>query len=276
MKRTMLGAAAALLCLASIFTPVFAAEETEEVNPYLGLAMPDFELTTISGETFQLSETLAEKDAVFINMWASWCPPCAYEFPFLEEAYEEFKDDIEVLAVDIDTSEDDEVIRAYAEEKGLTFLMASDTVGLGYYFSAMYIPTSVLIDRFGNVVWMDVGAMPSAQTFRLLFRSVLGEDYTESVPITQTPEGVSEATYQVSFTDEEGKPVTGANVGFCTDEQCFIAAADENGVASYTGEPQKYHLQILTVPEGYTYDNSKEIYFDIQGTPITVVLHKAS
>ena len=52
-----------------------------------GDQIQDFTFTTYRGEQFSLYEILAEKEAVLINVWATWCGPCRNEFPYLQEAY---------------------------------------------------------------------------------------------------------------------------------------------------------------------------------------------
>ena len=59
------------LCLTS------AAWAESPAAGHLGEVLPDFTVDTIDGGTFTLSEALAEKDMVLINLWASWCGPCA-------------------------------------------------------------------------------------------------------------------------------------------------------------------------------------------------------
>lgn len=83
--------------------------------------MPDFTFTDINGVSHTLSETLKEKEMVLINLWATWCGPCESEFPFLEEAYEQYKDKVEVFALSIDENDDDAKLTEYVASHGLTF-----------------------------------------------------------------------------------------------------------------------------------------------------------
>lgn len=82
-KRFALILVLALLCLGGAFAEAKGPED------YLGGPMPDFTVSTLDGGTFTLSDALKEKDAVLVNFWATWCGPCAFEFPYLEEAYEQ-------------------------------------------------------------------------------------------------------------------------------------------------------------------------------------------
>ena len=54
----------------------------------VGTVLPDFSAKTADGGVFTLSEALKDHELVLINLWATWCPPCNMEFPFLQKAYE--------------------------------------------------------------------------------------------------------------------------------------------------------------------------------------------
>src|SRR6266540_1712343 len=58
--------------------------------PQAGFAAPDFTLKTPTGETYTLSEFRGQ--AVLVNLWATWCPPCRAEMPTIEKMYQEYKD----------------------------------------------------------------------------------------------------------------------------------------------------------------------------------------
>lgn len=172
-----------LLLVFLVMAVLFATAYAEQgPSSHLGETLPDFEVTTISGEVFRLSDTLKEKEAVFINLWATWCPPCRAEFPYLQEAWERYQDRVSVIALSVEPGDTDEKLISFAEENGLTFLIGSDTeIGLNEAMGVTGIPTSLLIDRFGRITWIDVGAQPDADSFCRLFEAFLGDDYTETI-----------------------------------------------------------------------------------------------
>ena len=88
-----------LLALALCLTGLAMAEDAQPAVYQPGDKIDDFTMTTYDGTSVTLSEVLKEKEMVLINIWATWCGPCRNEFPFLEEAYQQYKDKVEVLAL---------------------------------------------------------------------------------------------------------------------------------------------------------------------------------
>lgn len=82
---------------------------------------PSFEVTTISGDTISLNQSLEEGKPVVIYFTASWCPICAQNWPVLSEVYPEYEDRLTLVAIGIDPTDDEETMRKLAEEKGFTF-----------------------------------------------------------------------------------------------------------------------------------------------------------
>ena len=178
--------------------------------------MPDFTVQTLDG-SFTLSEALEDHKAVLINFFATWCGPCKMEFPFMQEAYEAYADDVVVIALSIEPTDTSSVLASYAEELGLTFYVGSDTeTDLYSLFGSGSIPVTLVVDRFGNVSLTSVGARTSAQDFLNLFDFFTWDGYTETVELTSFPlgrvdtEGASAQTlHQVLGT--EGDTLTFAN-----------------------------------------------------------------
>ncbi len=176
-----------LLALALCLTGLAMAEDAQPAVYQLGDKIDDFTMTTYDGTSVTLSEVLKEKEMVLINIWATWCGPCRNEFPFLEEAYQQYKDKVEVLALSCEPTDEPEVLSDFAAEMGLTFPMGRDDIGLDARFGVQSIPTSVVVDRFGTICFIEAGSQPSADAFSRLFEAFLGDDYAESVLLTGVP-----------------------------------------------------------------------------------------
>lgn len=153
----------------------------------LGDTIADFSFTTYDGKTVTLSEVLAEKDAVLINIFATWCGPCKSEFPFMEAAYQQFKDQVEIMALSGDGSDNADKIRQLATSLGLTFPMGMDTPGFMRSFKLNAFPTTIVLDRFGTIVFTNVGSFPDEASFINLFEFLVSEEYTESVVLDTIP-----------------------------------------------------------------------------------------
>lgn len=231
----------------------------------VGTVLPDFSVKTADGGSFTLSEALKDHELVLINLWATWCPPCNMEFPFLQTAYETAKDRVAVIALSVEESDTLNVIKKTAEEKQLSFPMGRDE---GYRFTMAFnvnaIPTSLLVDRDRKVLWLDSGAMSSAHEFLDLFNAHLqgGETLTEGV------------RYSVTVLDQDGNPVPGCMIGFCTDEACVPVMTDAEGSAVYLAEPYSYHVQLLSLPEGYDYSGADDMVLMEQGEAVSVTVSR--
>jgi peroxiredoxin len=118
----------------------------------------DFTLPLLTGERTSLSGLRGR--VVFLNFWATWCPPCRAEMPDMETVHQRLTSrGLEMLAVD--SGEKDAAVAAFIKRSGFTFPVALDTggrVSAAYGISA--IPTTYLIDRRGRIVSRVVGAFP--------------------------------------------------------------------------------------------------------------------
>lgn len=178
MKKTLglllVGALIAALILGIVQNNAEEKQATERLNPgsdvdFLptdeGLAKgetaPDFVLTTLDGETVQLSDYRGKK--VILNLWATWCPPCRAEMPDMQKYYDEQAQDenVEILAVNLTTEDRGmDKINAFVEEFALTFPIPMDVDGdVGDVYQAATIPTSYMIDTEGRVQNKIVGPM---------------------------------------------------------------------------------------------------------------------
>ncbi len=143
----------------------------------LGDIMYDFSVKTSDGEYFILSEVLQSKKAVLINFWATWCGPCLSEMPGLEAAYQEFREDVAVIA--LSSYDLNSEIASFKTQYGYTFDLANDSVALSENFGVSSIPVSIMIDRYGMVCYQSVGA-ESQEEFRALFSKYTADDYGQA------------------------------------------------------------------------------------------------
>ncbi|WP_188455607.1 redoxin domain-containing protein [Virgibacillus oceani] len=116
-----------------------------------GNLAPDFELETLAGDTVKLSDLQGKK--VILNFWATWCPPCKVEMPEMQRFYEEYKDEVEILAVNLTGSEKNEKnVSSFIEQYDYTYpiLLDKDSEVSDAYEIAP-IPTTYFIGTNGKI-----------------------------------------------------------------------------------------------------------------------------
>ncbi len=149
-------------------------------NKYtLGSIVDDFSVTAVNGKTYKVSELLETKKAVVLNFWFENCGPCRMEFPYLNEAYNEYKDKLEVIAISPVDSEN--AVSAYAKDMKLDFPMVSANLEWEQAFGFGGYPTTVVIDRYGMVAMMHTGAVTDKEAFASMFEHFTSDEYKQGV-----------------------------------------------------------------------------------------------
>ena len=110
-------------------------------------------LKTMDGESFYLEQVRGK--VIFLNFWATWCPPCIAEMPSIQRLYDEYKDKISFLLV---SGEDPETIKSFFEKNGYTFPSYVQSFQAPDIFESSSIPTSFIISSEGKVVMKKKGA----------------------------------------------------------------------------------------------------------------------
>jgi cytochrome oxidase Cu insertion factor (SCO1/SenC/PrrC family) len=134
---------------------------------------PDFEVTTLDGETISLQQSLDEGKPVVIYFTASWCPTCARNWPVLSEVYPEFKDRLTLVAISIDPTDTEEVMRELAAEKGFLFPSTKGHPDIMIDFGVESQATTVGVSRDGSIAFTRPGQALTANEFRDLFTSLV-------------------------------------------------------------------------------------------------------
>lgn len=146
----------------------------------LGDLICDYTFTDCNGNDHTVSDILMEKDALVLNFWFLNCQPCKKEFPFMQQAYLDYADKLEIVAVNpVDGT--DSSISAFANENSLTFPMA---VGEFYWQPAMNIsgyPTTVVINRYGVIAMTHRGSITNKETFDTFFEYFTSSDYAGEI-----------------------------------------------------------------------------------------------
>ena len=127
----------------------------------------DFTLTDQYGKTHKLSDY--EGKVVFLNFWATWCPPCKEEMPYIEQLYKDYNknnDDVVILGVaspNLGREGSREHVVNFLKEQGYTFPVVLDEDGaLAYQYGINAFPTTFIIDKERYVTQYIPGAMDKA------------------------------------------------------------------------------------------------------------------
>jgi thiol-disulfide isomerase/thioredoxin len=127
-------------------------------GPLINESAPNFTLQTVDGEKVTLSDLKGKK--VFINFWATWCPPCRDEMPEIEQ-YAKENPDIVVLAVNLrNTEKSDEAVHNFIKEFEYTFPVLLDQKGnVGNAYKILTLPTSYFVNTEGIVQFKFIGPL---------------------------------------------------------------------------------------------------------------------
>ena len=147
----------------------------------LGDVMRDFTITTTDGVTMKLSELLKEKDAVVLNFWYTKCQPCKNEFPLLQQAYEMFGDQVELIAMNSMNGETEGQVAQFKMENNLTFPMAKVDSSWENAMRVTGYPTTVVIDRYGVICLMHVGGVTDESLFAGVFAHFAADNYSQKL-----------------------------------------------------------------------------------------------
>ena len=126
----------------------------------VGDMMPAYTAKTLDGGTYDLA---SEKGSVvLVNVWATWCGPCRFEIPELQKMHDDLSSKgFKVVGVSVDEGEAKEVKQFMADQK-MTYPVVHDPDGrIANLLATTVLPTSVLLDRHGKIVWREVGAIPA-------------------------------------------------------------------------------------------------------------------
>jgi peroxiredoxin len=137
-------------------TPDETLTPEETVLVKVGDIAPAFELVTLDGETFNLEKQRGK--VVLVNFFATWCPPCREELPYLEkEIWQRFDRDRFAVIV-VGREENDEVIRPFVEKHGYTVPFAGDPDKTAYdQYASRFIPRNFVIGPDGVVLFQSQG-----------------------------------------------------------------------------------------------------------------------
>ena len=164
--------------LRSTSTPVIISDALSSAfdSTIIGQPAPDFTLPTLDGGTLTLSDLRGQP--ILINFWASWCEPCRVETPLLVEAYRRYESrGLVILGLNLTEEDTLEAVQAFVNEFNVPYPILLDNgpeVSHSVY-DVIGLPTSVFVDRGGNVKRVVVGAIADTE-IDLYIAEIVNED----------------------------------------------------------------------------------------------------
>lgn len=132
-----------------------AVKELDLIRPSRQKLAEDFSLAMPDGKTFTLSDHRGK--VVFINFWATWCPPCREEMPGMERLWVRYREKgLLVVAVSLDR--DPLVVPPFVKERKFTFPIVLDPkTQTGHAYGVRALPASFFVDRKGYMSLLALG-----------------------------------------------------------------------------------------------------------------------
>lgn len=113
----------------------------------------DYKMTFISDhDGAQLDLNSLKGKVVFINFWATWCPPCIAEMPTIEKLYSNFQNDPEVAFVLMDVDANQEKTRKFLKKHNINSPIYYPASSIPNEFYDGTLPSTVVLDKNGNIV----------------------------------------------------------------------------------------------------------------------------
>lgn len=125
----------------------------------VGNLAPDFQLSNLEGQSISLSDFRGRP--VLINFWATWCPPCRDEMPYIQQIYEEWSaKGLVLLAINI--GESPSTVEGFTQSYNLSLPVLLDTNQIvAQKYNITGIPATFFIDKNGIIQRKVVGAFPN-------------------------------------------------------------------------------------------------------------------
>lgn len=142
----------------------------------VGSVLPAYSSPNLDGSTYDPAQKRGTVQLV--NIWATWCGPCRYEIPELQAIHDRYKSrGFEVIGVSVDETGIDGV-RKFVEEQKMTYPVVLDEKGtLADMLQTSVLPTTILLDREGKIVWKKLGAiMPEDKELETAIETALGTE----------------------------------------------------------------------------------------------------
>ena len=255
---------------------------TEPEDPWIGKELR-FETTDLDGNPVRSEELFAQHKVTMLNIWATWCGPCKGELRELGDINRRVQEEDGAIIGILSDADDAETIALGKElltENGADYLNLTLPAALNELGIIGGYPTSIFVDSNGVILAPLIGGA-AVSLYETRFGELLEGKQPAAVDAgakdasADTAEN-SGGAYRVIVQDQDGNPVQGVTVQFCSEAECVLGKTDADGAASFDmPEGPGHEIHLLKVPEGFEKDgttySAPETYGDI-----VLVLNKAA
>ena len=238
-------------------------EDIYDASFAVGNVMYDWSVRVDNGDTVKISDILNNKKMLVLNFWYENSPHGVDQLKIFNDLYGKYKDKVEIIA--LNAVDDAEQIKAFKEANTMAFPMATCSRRIPARFGVTRCPTTVIIDRYGVISFIDVGTVSSVEQLVPVFDHFTGDDYTQKLYRAGMTEFVSEifpdpTVFEVVAKDKDNVKIPGVELKLTTAESTYTATTDDAGVARFEITTKENDtLSVLNYPDGYEYKGNAEI-----------------
>lgn len=117
----------------------------------------DYNFTLVSFDNGLTNMDSMRGKVIFLNFWASWCPPCRAEMPTIQNLYEKLKGNNNIAFVMISLDDNAEKAKKFINEKGYTFPTYFPAGRMPQMYNSGTIPSTFIISPQGKIVSKEIG-----------------------------------------------------------------------------------------------------------------------
>lgn len=167
------------LLLILVLLPIARGSDTQAGGTLVGRPAPELDLVDLDGRRWTIAD--ADGRLVWINFWATWCPPCRTEMPMMQRIHERYGDRVLILGVDF--GEERGTVVDFVERYGITYpILLDPTLEAFYRWSPQFgLPKHYFVDANGVVVREIPGELPPEAMLQTL-EELLGEAAANDAP----------------------------------------------------------------------------------------------
>lgn len=238
-------------------------EDIYDSNLSVGNVMYDWTLTTVNGNTVVTSDILSQNKMLIITFWYEDSTSGVEQLRILNDIYGKYENSVEIIA--LNPVDDDERIAAFKEKNSIMFPMASCSRRIPARFGVSRCPTTVIVDRYGVISFLEVGTVSSEEQLIPVFDHFTDDQYVQKLYRNGMTEFLSElfpapTVLEVVAKDGDDVKISGVEIKLTTADSTYTAITDKTGVARFDITTKENDiLSVLSCPDGYEYKGSKEI-----------------